>query len=187
MAIALRNNGSASSARPVSLNRWARLLKFVTVCGCSTPSAFSLIANARSKSGRADEVALDLKQTGEVVAAQSRTGMLRPERFLADRERALEERPRAREVALGFNQICEMAKVARNASSAAEAGTPDSQADRSAANSVSTLARFCASWMRSRLISRIASLSISSPRAASISIVPLMTVAPPGDCPRKMG
>src|SRR5277367_4046894 len=66
-----------------------------------------------------------------------------------------------------------MAKVARNASSAAEASTPDSQADHSAANSVSTLASFCASWMLSRLISRIASLSISSTGATSISIVGL--------------
>jgi hypothetical protein len=41
--------------------------------------------------------------------------------------------------------------------------------------------------MRSRLISRIAGLSISSLGATSISIVPLMTVAPLGDCPRKMG
>jgi len=43
------------------------------------------------------------------------------------------------------------------------------------------------SWMRSRLISRIASLSISSTGATSISIVPLRTVAPLGDCSRKMG
>ena len=53
---------------------------------------------------RASEVALGLKQIGEVVEARRRIGMLGAERLLADRQRALIERPRPREVALGLKQ-----------------------------------------------------------------------------------
>ena len=49
---------------------------------------------------RRREVALVLKQDGEVVEARRRIGMVGAERLLADRQRALEERPRAGEVAL---------------------------------------------------------------------------------------
>ena len=42
---------------------------------------------------RAGEVALVLKQAGEVVEARGGRGMLGAERLLADRQRPLEERP----------------------------------------------------------------------------------------------
>ncbi len=75
------------------------------VVGCSGPSAFSLIASARSKSGRAPvEVALGLEQAGEVVEARRRIGMLGAERLFADRQCALEERPRPSKVALVVEQ-----------------------------------------------------------------------------------
>jgi hypothetical protein len=44
---------------------------------------------------RAGEVALVLKQDGEVVEARRGRGMLGAERLLNDRERPLERRPRA--------------------------------------------------------------------------------------------
>ena len=43
---------------------------------------------------RAGEVALGLKQAGEVVEARARYRVLGAERLLADRQRALVERPR---------------------------------------------------------------------------------------------
>jgi hypothetical protein len=45
---------------------------------------------------RRREVALDLKQDGEVVEARRRIGMLGAERLVVNRQRALEERPRSR-------------------------------------------------------------------------------------------
>jgi hypothetical protein len=53
---------------------------------------------------RAGEVALGLKQLGEVVEARGGPGMLGAERLLADRQRPLEERPRAGEVAWALSR-----------------------------------------------------------------------------------
>ena len=65
--------------------------------GCSGPSAFSRIASARSmERPRGGEIALGLQQDCEVVEAGRGVGMLGAERLLADRQRALEERPGAR-------------------------------------------------------------------------------------------
>ena len=89
-------------------------MRLVAVSGWSGPSAFSRIASARSiERPRAGEVALGLKQAGEVVEARRRIGMLGAERLLADRQRALEERPRAGEVALGLKQDGEVVEARR--------------------------------------------------------------------------
>ena len=60
---------------------------------------------------RAGEVALGLKQAGEVVEARGGRGMLGAERLLVDRQRPLVERPRAGEVALGVKQAGEVVEA----------------------------------------------------------------------------
>ena len=60
---------------------------------------------------RAGEVALVLKQEGEVVEARGGLGMLGAERLLADRQRPFVERPRAGEVALGLKQAGEVVEA----------------------------------------------------------------------------
>ena len=60
---------------------------------------------------RAGEVALGLKQDGEVVEARGGVGMLGSERLLADRQRSLVERPRAGEVALVLKQEGEVVEA----------------------------------------------------------------------------
>ena len=81
--------------------------------GWSEPSAFSWIASARSKSGRAALGRPGPEAGGEVVEDRRRVGMLGAERLLADRQRALEERPRPRKVALGLKQAGEVAEAPR--------------------------------------------------------------------------
>jgi hypothetical protein len=53
---------------------------------------------------RRRQIALGLKQEGEVVEARRRIGMLGAEHLLPDRQCALEERPRPRQVALVLKQ-----------------------------------------------------------------------------------
>ena len=62
---------------------------------------------------RAGEVALALKDDGEVVEAGRSRAMLRAERLLAGRERPLEERSRGGEVALGLKQAGEVVEALR--------------------------------------------------------------------------
>ena len=61
----------------------------------------------------ARQVALVLQQTSEVVEARRGLGMLRAERLLADRQRALVEWPRPGEVALGLEQAGEVVEARR--------------------------------------------------------------------------
>ena len=90
------------------------MLRLVAVSGCSGPSTFSRIASARSKSGRAAARSpWCLKQDGEIVEARRRIGMLGAEHLLADRQRALEERPRRRKVALVLKQDGEVVEARR--------------------------------------------------------------------------
>jgi hypothetical protein len=60
---------------------------------------------------RAGEVALALKQEGEVVEALGGRGMVAAERLLADRQRPLVERPRSGEVALVLKQAGEVVEA----------------------------------------------------------------------------
>ena len=61
--------------------------------GCSGPSAFSLIASARSQERFGfGVVAHCLVKLRQVVEAGSGVGMLRAERFLPNRQGALQER-----------------------------------------------------------------------------------------------
>ncbi len=53
------------------------------------------------------ELTLRIEQTGKIVDRGERVGMVGPERLLPDLERALKERPRAGEIALGLQQrVC---------------------------------------------------------------------------------
>ncbi len=89
-------------------------MKLCAVQGRSGPSAFSRIASARSKRGRAaGEVALDLKQEGEIVKALCCIGMLRVQNLLAYRQGALIERTRPEIVALGVKQEGEVVEARR--------------------------------------------------------------------------
>ena len=63
--------------------------------------------------GRSREVALGLKQAGEVVEAKRGIGMVGAERFLIDRQRALIERPRSFEVAQVLKQQGEIVEARR--------------------------------------------------------------------------
>ena len=99
-------------SRPGPEARRPRLLRLAAVSGCSGPSAIP-VDRQRSleQRPRAGEVALVLKQEGEVVEARGGLGMLRAQRPLADRQRAFEQRPRTREVALVFKQAGEVVEA----------------------------------------------------------------------------
>ena len=84
---------TARLGRAADVARFAR----VTICVGMLGAERLLVDRQRAleERPRAGEVALGLKQEGEVVEARRRLGMLGAERLLADRQRALEERPRA--------------------------------------------------------------------------------------------
>ena len=60
---------------------------------------------------RCGKLALSPQQSGEVVEARRRIGMLRAERLLVDRQRALVERSRHCKVALSPQQACEIVEA----------------------------------------------------------------------------
>ncbi len=57
------------------------------------------------------KVALGLEQAGEVVEAPRRIGMLGAEHLFAYRQRALEERPRPRKVALAWSRMARLLRL----------------------------------------------------------------------------
>jgi len=88
-AVSPRARASVGSSRRSSRrDRWKRTR---LVLGCSGPSAFSLIASARSKNGRAPAKSPWASSTGEAAEARRRIGMFGAERFLVDRGQAAGE------------------------------------------------------------------------------------------------
>jgi len=78
--------------------------------------AYRLLADrqrAFEEGARAREIALVLKQAGEVVEIDRRTWMLGAERLLIDRQRALKQRPRVGEEALHLEQESEVIQAGR--------------------------------------------------------------------------
>ena len=84
---------------------------------------------------RPGEIALGLKQEGEVVEAHRRIGMVGAERLLADRQRALEERPR---LSIGRERPVPVCREPIRASSAlcAPSGSAVSLADQSQGDAI---------------------------------------------------
>ena len=86
--------------------------RLAAVSGCSGPSTFSRIASARSKSGRAPARSpWAWSRLSEVVEARAVSGCSGTEHFLADRQRAFQERPRPGKVTLGLEQPSEVVQA----------------------------------------------------------------------------